>query len=1148
MSQDKNKTPPLEISTQLFVRELFQGDQLVFPVSEPSLVSYGSAIESVEEQNLFLREYLLTASPDTIARFSLPEGTALQEFEVELTPSHLPEKAQLETPIIIPCLLIPGHLKRDQWVVVLPLAHTFYVSGGDDLEEAVRTEVKRMLAVQEDYSAWSFLQLFPAKKNELVPLTFSVRRNDIEEVKKAANKQKSVVEKKKLKEAFEILASVGNPLHLEDKPFNPFLSRDNEIQSLKALISGEERLGILLVGPELCGKSAVFEAWLQEEKKKPKPRPVFSTSGAQLIAGMSGLGQWQARLRRVMEAAELLDAVLYFDNLGDLLAERSSGGIDIPGAMKPYLEDNKVRIVGELTNETLDLLESRHMGFFSCLNRLRIDPLDAKKTKSILEARAANDRQLEPERPQILQEAIDPMLDLAERYLPYRAFPGKAVRLYDELRLLGERYTDGSGKVTIDRNRVYSAFSLKTGIPEKLLREDHALAVSEVLEFFHKKLIGQDDAQRRVAEVVCVVKAGLQPTGKPLATFLFVGPTGVGKTELARTLAAFLFGSEERMLRFDMSEYMDEEAAERLIRGTERSEGLLTRKIRQEPFCVLLLDEIEKANHAVFDLLLQVCGEGRLTDARGKTAYFHNSIIIMTSNLGAAQKKPASGFGQSTTVDDEAFYQKQVNKSFRPEFVNRLDRIITFQSLNQEEIRKVSRLLVNKVSNRGGLAEKGVQLKVTDSALDQIAIEGYSEKYGARALRRHIEDHVVAPCAQMLSRTDPELRGAQLFIALPEEPSEIKGDPLTSIDTKNLRFALSRPTSTKSSKEKRGFESISAARREIDRYMNIERVVQVKEQLDYLISQMTYGNYQKNKDQRLTQDISSLQNEYYRLDVIWKKAAEMKAELEAIEEIGLLALFGSEEIEPFVQEAKTVKTNICRQLVYLLLCLEPKRDQITLLVQELDDNRALDHWLAPMLESAEERKWDVEFHYDGGSPLPGETWPAARRWGPPRAGADLLKHIQTEGSRHKSFLIRVNGPFAGVFLALECGLHRYLIHGDKEAHMFCHNIALRTGLSDEEWLLEAIHPEAPPAAEELRPVAAVRELGLKQQELSILKKMKLEISDGQDYWDRFLDVLLAHLMLYEEDLAKDRDDVFQGRLEKRLAQLALQSNLKKNVK
>lgn len=1141
MAQEKTaKLPPLEISTLLFVRELFQDDRVVFPVGDANLVSYGSAIESIEEQSLFLREYLATATPEMLARFSLPAGTELREIDVDLAPSNLPERLARPSPITIPCLLIPAQ-KRDVWVVVLPLNHTFYVSGNDDLEESIRSEVQRIAAAQEETSPWAFLKLFPAKKHELTPFSVNIEREEPEALDKVASRQKAFIERRRQKEAYDILFSVANALHLEEKPKPPLLQRDTELSTLRSLLDGEERLSVVLVGPELCGKSAVFSAWIEEEKKKPKPRPVFATSGAQLIAGMSGLGQWQERLRRVMEAAETLDAVIYFDNFGDLLAERQSGGIDIPGAMKRYLEEGKVRIVGEISLDALDLCESRHMGFFSCLSRLRIEPLDAGKAKEIVTARARFDREREPERPQLKDDAIEPLIDLAERYLPYRAFPGKVVRLYEELRLLGEQHTDGSGKVEIDRNRVFSAFSLKTGIPEKLLREDRSLKVEEVLEAFHKKLIGQEEAQRRVAEVVCVVKAGLQPTGKPLATFLFIGPTGVGKTELARTLAAFLFGSEERMIRFDMSEYMDPEAAERLIRGTERAEGILTRKVRQEPFCVLLLDEVEKAHPAVFDLLLQVCGEGRLTDARGKTAYFHNTIIIMTSNLGAAQKRAASGFMQSA-ADDEAFYQKQVNRAFRPEFVNRLDRIITFQPLSQEQIQQVARLLINKSSLRRGFVERGVLLKVTPKALDVLSSEGFSEKYGARALRRHVEDHLIAPCAQILSKIDPELRGAQMLVSTKQEPSELKGEPLGSLETESLRIEISRPTAQKTAKERRGFEAISAIRRKLDSYLALERVSQVKEQLEFLISQMSYGGSQKNsKDQRLSIDISSLQNEYHRLQTFWEKAASIKAEVDATEEVGLLALFEGQEIEAFKDEAAVLEHSFTRNLVYLLLCLEPKRDQITLLIQELDNGRAFDHWLLPFLETAEAMAFEVQIHIDGGGSLPGEQWPSSRRWGSPRTPEQIIKQLEQKNRPFKSLLLRIEGPFAGVFFALECGLHRYIdgsSEGD-EAHMFCRNISLRTRLTDEEWLLDELAPEAPPPPEELRPVTAVRELTFKEGKLNILKKIQLEVSHGARYWERFHDILLAHLMMYEDDLAKDRDDVFQGRLEKRIVKKAL---------
>jgi ATP-dependent Clp protease ATP-binding subunit ClpC len=256
---------------------------------------------------------------------------------------------------------------------------------------------------------------------------------------------------------------------------------------------------------------------------------------------------------------------------------------------------------------------------------------------------------------------------------------------------------------------------------------------------------------------------------------MFLGPTGVGKTELSKALARFLFGSAERMARFDMSEYTDPYAADRLIRGTERADGVLTRRVREQPFGVVLLDEIEKAHASVFDLLLQVAGEGRLSDGRGKVAHFDNTIIILTSNLGAQHRRARVGFGDAGPDDDDGYYLAQVERHFRPELVGRLDGIVSFSSLSSEQIKRVARLSVERIGRRAGLEGREIRLFVSERALDTLAEQGFSASYGARGLRRFLEQALVAPLASLVSALGREATGAVIVVqTTPETETELE--------------------------------------------------------------------------------------------------------------------------------------------------------------------------------------------------------------------------------------------------------------------------------------------------------------------------------------------------------------------------------------
>ncbi len=1130
---------------ELVVAEHFDGNVLAYPVAATTLASYGRESEALAEQGLFLREYLARVPPESLARLSLPAGVLLRQVGVVLPDDDLPRKLRSETEVSFACVIVPataeggaveidasGKAPADLWVMVPGLDHTFYVEEGEPLDEAVRSEVRRLLVSQE-LTPWDVMGYLPPRAVRLT--TLDVPLPAIERGDRKVARREAIAERARRKAAVDALSAVSTPLHLDPQKGAPppLVARDAELALLTALLEGKGRLGVLLVGAEHTGKSALLRAYLARGT-----RPVYLSSGAQLIAGMSGLGQWQARIRAVMEGVETLDAVLYFESLEDLLAEqRESGGADLAGAMRPFLDEGKVRIVAEIRPDELDRLEGRHWAFFAAFSRIKIDPLPPAEALAALTQRAAHDARVQPHKPRVDAAALPVLIDLAERYLPYGAFPGKAVRLYQDLRASREKErAPGGGPPTLGKAEVYQFFSLTTGVPEILLRDDAPLRIADVAQSLRRQIIGQDEAINALAETIGVVKAGLQPQNKPLATFLFIGPTGVGKTELSRALAELLFGGAERLLRFDMSEFMTPDAAERLIRGTDRADGLLTRAVREQPFCVLLLDEIEKAHPAVFDLLLQVCGEGRLSDARGKTAYFHNAILILTSNLGAGERRAQAGFTGAVT-SDHAHYRKLVNSSFRQEFVNRLDRVVPFRALTRAEVQEVAKLALAKVRRRRGLDEAGVTLGVSEAALRRFADDGYSEIYGARALRRHLDEHLVGPIARLLAGLGGDAKELSLDVSLSEEPElRREGVLVGSSGAGGFRFTLHRRKSLKAAQQAHGFDEIAATRRSVDACFRFASVEQVKDQIDFLVTQLSLGEGGR-ADARRSQEMAELSAEHYRLNELFQRLLTAQEEVRSVEELGMMALFEGQEVLPLLGDARAAHQAFRRVLPYVLTALEPSRDGITVIVEELDAG-AFDDWLAPLLVDLPKRGWSITAHIEGGERLPSDVWPENRRWGPPRTPAFVLGELSLTKRSFRSVLLRVKGAHAGVFLALEAGLHRTIYpkrpdqKGDDRLHVYLHRVALEAEIPAAAWDHVTLVPPHASTAPGRKKGAAMRERDRVEGVLRIAgKRGQIDLDVGQ-YWEKIEEIALAHLLLFEaEDSGLDRDEWLAGPVE-----------------
>jgi len=1123
-------TTDLDIRTHLLVRELHGGDWLAFPAAAPNLCALDDELAPEDVHAIFLAEYLERVDAATLARFSTPADSHLHLANVRIDRQGIPERFQVTAPLQLPCIVTPLHKGKDRWVYVVPLAHTLHVGPDEDLDAAIADEVARVVATMElDGDAWR--RLLPAREERLEPLDVSVDRGALFDASQTADARKKLARTLQLRDAHQVLESVAQPLHrmAEVTSGPPIVGRDQELRTLTALLGAKERLSVLLVGDELVGKTALAHAWLAQVTKAGG-KSVYATSGAQLIAGMSGLGAWQERIRRVMEAAETLDAVLFFDDLGDLFTQQdrnAKGGVDLAGAMRPWLEERRVRVVGEVRPTTLDLVERRDIAFFSTLNRLALEPLPAKTARQALAERVTWAATHQADRPNLTDDAVDAVIALVDRYVPYRAFPGKAVRLFDELRAYFDRErTDTGEPVPLNPTRVYRAFATQSGIPVNLLRDDRPLSVDAVVTALRKFIIGQDAAVHAVAHAVSVVKANLQPRGKPLATFLFAGPTGVGKTELARALARFLFGDAERMVRFDMSEFMDPSAAERLIRGTDRMDGLLTRRVRQQPFCVILLDEIEKAHHGVFDLLLQVLGEGRLTDARGRTASFDNAIIVMTSNLGATHSNSTIGLVQSDNADADR-YRTAVERHFRPELVNRIDRIVPFASLTRDEIAQVARLVVGSVARRRGLGDAHLTLDISQAAWDAMTVGGYSKDYGARAMRRFVEDALVGPVATLLADASAA-EGKKDFGGVVHVDAGPDGTGLVcSLDAAPLKERLG---------EVRGVGDIGALRRQMARDMNLEAVQDVRERVGWLVAQINRMSSKRakkraKKDPRLAREAAELTQEHAVLSRLMEAVQGPRDDLAMVEELAHIAFHAGERLGDLGAQAEEAFARFRHELFPLLLCREEDANEVVMAVQELDQP-ALNYWLPAFVDALGKRGWTATFFVaEDPAPRP-QGWPPNCVWGPPREPRWVVDRLKSRTPAVHRLVMEVRGPLCRPILAMEAGLHTLKHapeHKKRELRVLTSMLAADT--NDRMRWLPSHLPVPPGTTNRFNRIKPHRAFDLMAHTIKAVRLDRTHMFGLGDYWARVEELAIGELLDADHSPDRDRSDLLRPRHE-----------------
>ena len=592
---------------------------------------------------------------------------------------------------------------------------------------------------------------------------------------------------------------------------DPVIGRAKEIERIVQILSRRTKNNPVLIGEPGVGKSSIVEGLAQKIIDGNIPeilrgKRVVSLDLPGMLAGAKYRGEFEERLKNTMaEIRRTGNVILFIDELHTIVgAGASEGALDAANILKPLLARGEMQCVGATTLREYH----KYIEKDAALER-RFQPVmvgEPTKEESVEILMGLRERYENHHKVHITDEAIRAAVMLSDRYISDRFLPDKAIDLIDEaasrvrirtfaappdmkekekrvaeldeetrqavkdenfekaadlrdqkkrlLKEMEDARRDWELKreervETVGEEEVAEIVSLWTGIPVTRMTEDEATRLMHMEEILHKRVVGQDEAIKAVARAVRRARAGLKDPNRPIGSFIFLGPTGVGKTELCKALGEALFGDEDSLIRIDMSEYMEKYSVSRMIGsppgyvGYEEG-GQLTEKVRRKPYCILLLDEVEKAHPDVFNILLQILEDGRLTDGQGRIVDFKNCVVVMTSNAGAHAigRQRAVGFGSA--FDDERSYEAmkesimgEVKKIFRPEFINRVDEIIVFHSLEQEHIDKIAMLMMDNVARR--LKERGIDLEITPEAARTVARAGYDLQYGARPLRRAIQ-------------------------------------------------------------------------------------------------------------------------------------------------------------------------------------------------------------------------------------------------------------------------------------------------------------------------------------------------------------------------------------------------------------------------
>lgn len=554
----------------------------------------------------------------------------------------------------------------------------------------------------------------------------------------------------------------------KDGKLDPVVGRDNEIMRVIEILGRRKKNNPMLVGDPGVGKSAIVEGIALRIAAGDIPpalsgKRIISLDIASVVAGTRYRGDFEKRLKSIInEISGNPDIILFIDEFHTIVgAGGSSGSLDAANMLKPALARGELQCIGATTIDEFTRIIEKDGALDRRFQKIMVEPSDIKQTIAILERLKENYEQFHAVT--YGKDAIEACARLSERYITDRCLPDKAIDALDEagsmVRLQCSSDRKNRRVPVVTAEDIATVISKISGVPVNKVAESEAARLLKMSDILKKAVIGQDEAIDQLTRAIQRNRAGLKDPSRPIGSFLFLGPTGVGKTQLAKSIAEYLFDSEENMVRIDMSEYMEKFTASKLIGAPPgyvgfEDGGLLSEKVRRKPYCVVLLDEIEKAHPDIFNLMLQILDEGRLTDSNGRTVSFRNTILIMTSNVGSREIDAyGSGLGFSPSfrkVEDsrKSIVQKAVKKAFSPEFINRIDGQIFFNSLNKEDIEKIIDIQLRNLKTR--ITAIGYRLNVTPAAKKFVAEAGFDPEFGARPLKRAIQKHIEDPVSEAI--------------------------------------------------------------------------------------------------------------------------------------------------------------------------------------------------------------------------------------------------------------------------------------------------------------------------------------------------------------------------------------------------------------